>query len=221
MTKLQTSLANEETWVDGATERLSALPTATSAFELDVSTKPAHNSSTHTHHQLAHQITNFHYTLLPKCLFFLSTFMMSLYHYSVYHETSRSSFTYSISQSMSKRNLGTVISSLVLPSKAQHTRQMMYYSLYSYSTYFLVLCFDSSICVFFYVFRSQICYQLNSCWLIYFSCLLYYYYFFQFNSMFLLLNTFIQFILLNTFSFTVWIYRYFLVGKKFICFVYL
>lgn len=38
MTKLQTSLANEETWVDGATEKLSALPTATSALELDVST---------------------------------------------------------------------------------------------------------------------------------------------------------------------------------------
>lgn len=38
MTKLQTSLANEETWVDGATEKLSAMPTATSALELDVST---------------------------------------------------------------------------------------------------------------------------------------------------------------------------------------
>lgn len=37
MTKLQTSLANEETWVDGATEKLTALPTATSALELDVS----------------------------------------------------------------------------------------------------------------------------------------------------------------------------------------
>ncbi|XP_031629787.1 dystonin isoform X12 [Contarinia nasturtii] len=35
MTKLQTSLAAEETWVDGATEKLSALPTATSALELD------------------------------------------------------------------------------------------------------------------------------------------------------------------------------------------
>lgn len=38
MTKLQSSLAKEETWVDGTTEKLSALPTATSAYELDVST---------------------------------------------------------------------------------------------------------------------------------------------------------------------------------------
>lgn len=37
MTKLQTSLVAEETWVDGATERISVLPTATSALELDVS----------------------------------------------------------------------------------------------------------------------------------------------------------------------------------------
>lgn len=37
MTKLQTSLVAEETWVDGATEKLSVLPTATSALELDVS----------------------------------------------------------------------------------------------------------------------------------------------------------------------------------------
>lgn len=37
MTKLKTSLPIEETWVDGATEKLSALPTATSALELDVS----------------------------------------------------------------------------------------------------------------------------------------------------------------------------------------
>lgn len=37
MTKLQTSLSKEETWVDGATEKLTALPTATSALELDVS----------------------------------------------------------------------------------------------------------------------------------------------------------------------------------------
>lgn len=38
MTKLQTSLVAEETWVDGAAEKLSAaLPTATSALELDVS----------------------------------------------------------------------------------------------------------------------------------------------------------------------------------------
>lgn len=37
MTQLQTSLVAEETWVDGATEKLSMLPTATSALELDVS----------------------------------------------------------------------------------------------------------------------------------------------------------------------------------------
>lgn len=38
MTKLQTSLVAEETWVDGAAEKLSAaLPNATSALELDVS----------------------------------------------------------------------------------------------------------------------------------------------------------------------------------------
>lgn len=40
MTKLQTSLVAEETWVDGAAEKLSALPTATSALELDVSISP-------------------------------------------------------------------------------------------------------------------------------------------------------------------------------------
>lgn len=38
MTKLQTSLSKEETWVDGATEKLQSLPTAKSALELDVST---------------------------------------------------------------------------------------------------------------------------------------------------------------------------------------
>lgn len=37
MTKLQTSLVAEETWVDGAAEKLASLPTATSAYELDVS----------------------------------------------------------------------------------------------------------------------------------------------------------------------------------------
>lgn len=38
MTKLQTSLVAEETWVDGAAEKLTAaLPAATSALELDVS----------------------------------------------------------------------------------------------------------------------------------------------------------------------------------------
>ncbi|XP_037048313.1 microtubule-actin cross-linking factor 1 isoform X27 [Bradysia coprophila] len=35
MTKLQTSLVAEETWVDGAAEKLASLPTATSAYELD------------------------------------------------------------------------------------------------------------------------------------------------------------------------------------------
>lgn len=37
LTKLQTSLPKEESWVDGTTEKLTALPTATSALELDVS----------------------------------------------------------------------------------------------------------------------------------------------------------------------------------------
>lgn len=37
MTKLQTSLVAEESWVDGAAEKLASLPTATSAYELDVS----------------------------------------------------------------------------------------------------------------------------------------------------------------------------------------
>lgn len=49
MTKLQTSLANEETWVDGATEKLTALPTATSALELDVSTTFALHMSAQMH----------------------------------------------------------------------------------------------------------------------------------------------------------------------------
>lgn len=45
MTKLQTSLVAEETWVDGAAEKLASLPTATSAYELDVSISfvPKHN----------------------------------------------------------------------------------------------------------------------------------------------------------------------------------
>lgn len=34
---LQSSIQIEESWVDGQTEKLSALPTATSAYELDVS----------------------------------------------------------------------------------------------------------------------------------------------------------------------------------------
>lgn len=70
MTKLQTSLAHEETWVDGATEKLTALPTATSAFELDVSTNPSHTSSS-TQTQiialslsLLHQTTKTHYTFI-------------------------------------------------------------------------------------------------------------------------------------------------------------
>lgn len=45
MTQLQSSLVTEETWVDGATEKLSALPTATSAMELDVSIAPQTQSS--------------------------------------------------------------------------------------------------------------------------------------------------------------------------------
>ena len=45
MTKLQTSLVAEETWVDGAAEKLASLPTSTSAYELDVSISfvPKHN----------------------------------------------------------------------------------------------------------------------------------------------------------------------------------
>lgn len=47
MTKLQTSLVAEETWVDGAAEKLASLPTATSAYELDVSISfvPKHNQN--------------------------------------------------------------------------------------------------------------------------------------------------------------------------------
>lgn len=37
MKNLQTSLPVEETWVDGTTEILHAMPTATSAREIDVS----------------------------------------------------------------------------------------------------------------------------------------------------------------------------------------
>lgn len=37
MKNLQSSVQVEESWVDGTTERLSAMPTATSAYELDVS----------------------------------------------------------------------------------------------------------------------------------------------------------------------------------------
>lgn len=57
MTKLQNSLAAEETWVDGTTEKLTALPTATSALELDVSTHSSypHRKKTATN---SHQITN-------------------------------------------------------------------------------------------------------------------------------------------------------------------
>lgn len=56
MTKLQTSLVAEETWVDGATEKLSVLPTATSALELDVS------NPTRTHHKKHHPSHIFLYT---------------------------------------------------------------------------------------------------------------------------------------------------------------
>lgn len=38
MKNLQTSIVVEETWVEKQTEKLQALPTATSARELDVST---------------------------------------------------------------------------------------------------------------------------------------------------------------------------------------
>lgn len=38
MNTLRSSVQVEETWVDGKTERLLGMPTATSAFELDVST---------------------------------------------------------------------------------------------------------------------------------------------------------------------------------------
>lgn len=39
MKNLQLPLQVEESWVDGTTEKLSAMPTATSAYELDVSFK--------------------------------------------------------------------------------------------------------------------------------------------------------------------------------------
>jgi hypothetical protein len=39
MKSLQTSIVVEETWVEKQTEKLQSLPTATSARELDVSTK--------------------------------------------------------------------------------------------------------------------------------------------------------------------------------------
>lgn len=39
MKNLQTSIVVEETWVEKQTEKLQSLPTATSARELDVSTK--------------------------------------------------------------------------------------------------------------------------------------------------------------------------------------
>lgn len=58
MTKLQTSLASEETWVDGATEKLTALPTATSALELDVSTIFG-NAYEHQQHILAPNLSFF------------------------------------------------------------------------------------------------------------------------------------------------------------------
>lgn len=48
MTKLQTSLVAEETWVDGAAEKLASLPTATSAYELDVSISLVVRHNAHT-----------------------------------------------------------------------------------------------------------------------------------------------------------------------------
>lgn len=41
MKNLQTSMQVEESWVDGTAEKLSAMPTATSALELDVSMLPS------------------------------------------------------------------------------------------------------------------------------------------------------------------------------------
>lgn len=78
MTKLQTSLAAEETWVDGATEKLSALPTATSALELDVSTNPCHskhlffikNSPNHTHKNSSPFPVSVHLSTEKKYSFF-------------------------------------------------------------------------------------------------------------------------------------------------------
>lgn len=83
MTKLQTSLATEETWVDGATEKLTALPTATSAFELDVSTKqkPFHNHYEYTQkvrksHQIHH--TLFLYTSFSSLSYLLRNLLFCI-----------------------------------------------------------------------------------------------------------------------------------------------
>jgi len=37
MKKVQAGIQVEESWIDGTTEKLSSMPTATSAYELDVS----------------------------------------------------------------------------------------------------------------------------------------------------------------------------------------
>lgn len=57
MTKLQTSLVAEETWVDGAAEKLASLPTATSAYELDVSIAFCFATLTRHNHTLKHFFT--------------------------------------------------------------------------------------------------------------------------------------------------------------------
>lgn len=87
LTKLQTSLAAEETWVDGATEKLSALPTATSALELDVSTEIIHFSiHFHSPQFTVHQnhppeMSHWSSDINEKSLFHLNK--VSLYHYFV------------------------------------------------------------------------------------------------------------------------------------------
>lgn len=72
MTKLQTSLSKEETWVDGATEKLTALPTATSALELDVS-KDSNN--------IFQMIDNCHQITFISTDKDLSFELINLYHY--------------------------------------------------------------------------------------------------------------------------------------------
>lgn len=77
MTKLQSSLAAEETWVDGTTEKLSALPTATSALELDVCTCPSwfhYKNKTHPpNHHSSLLKSHFHpYKVSSVSLFFVS-----------------------------------------------------------------------------------------------------------------------------------------------------
>lgn len=80
LTKLQTSLANEETWVDGATEKLSALPTATSALELDVSIE---SFNRHISFTTVHQITQNFISSHPPQNVSVHLYTKSLYHYFV------------------------------------------------------------------------------------------------------------------------------------------